>query len=70
MSEAMDSLMCRYERGISKHDCREWETQLEEEEIVRKLSTVTCEKRSKVRRGTKLCNSTEGVFESWTQLYP
>ena len=48
MSEAMDSLMCRYERGISKHDCTEWETQLEEEEIVRKLSGVTCEKRSQV----------------------
>lgn len=35
MTTAMDSLMCRYEEGISRHDCREWETQLEEEEIVR-----------------------------------
>jgi len=48
MSDTMDSLMCRYEQGISKHDCKDWETQLEREEIVRKLSGVPYEKRAKV----------------------
>ena len=48
MSDTMDSLMCRYEQGISKHDCKDWETQLEREEIVRKLSGVPYEKKAKV----------------------